>query len=139
MKTLTLHTKQFSLADKFTPDVKAVNYDNLLATSNAINTSLICDSNQHSQQYKKQFGCLILYDGLDAEEIKRQNELRFGTDGKIQYQSQVLTDYMDFLSNYGSRQATVEDKKVEERIAETIAEEMIEDNLFYQNKLKQGD
>ena len=91
------------------------------------------------QKREESVGGLILYDGLDAEEIKRQNELRFGTDGKIQYQSQVLTDYMDFLSNYGSRQATVEDKKVEERIAETIAEEMIEDNLFCQNKLKQGD
>ena len=127
------HTKQYSLADKFTPDVKAVNYDNLLATSNAIDSSLICDSNQHSQQYKKQFGCIVLYDGLDAEEIKRQNEVRFGTDGKISYESQVLTDYMDFLNNYGSRQATVEDKKVQELIAEPIVRKAIEDNPFYKN------
>jgi hypothetical protein len=133
------HTKQYSLADKFTSDIQAIPFSQWTETNSGINKSLICDSNQHSQQYKKQFGCLILYDGLSAEEVKRQNELRFGTDGKIQYQSQVLTDYMDFMNNYGSRQATVEDKKVEERIAETIAEEMIEDNLFYQNKLKQED
>ena len=133
------HTKQYSLADKFTPDIKSVNYDNLLATSRAIDTSLICDSNQHSQQYKKQFGCLVLYDGLDAEEIKRQNEIRFGTDGVIEYKSQILTDYMDFLNNYGGRQATVEDKKVQELIAEPIANDMIESNNFYQNKLKNGD
>ena len=131
--------KQYSLQDKFTPDIQAIPYSQWTETNSGVNKSLICDSNAHSQQYKQQFGCVILYDGLSAEEIKRQNEIRFGTDGKIQYQSQVLTDYMDFLSNYGSRQATVEDKKVEERIAETIAEEMIEDNLFYQNKLKQGD
>ena len=81
----------------------------------------------------------MLYDGLDAEEIKRQNEIRFGTDGKIQYQSQVLDDYMDFMSNYGDRQATVEDKKVQELIAEPIANDMIESNNFYQNKLKNGD
>ena len=133
------HTKQYSLADKFTPDVKAVNYDNLLATSRAIDTSLICDNNQFADTHKAQFGCTVLYDGFSAEEIKRQNEIRFGTDGKISYESQVLTDYMDFLNNYGSRQATVEDKKVQELIAEPIARMAIEDNNFYQNKLKQGD
>ena len=131
------HTKQFSLADKFTPDIQAVNYDNLLATSNAINTSLICDSNQHSQQYKKQFGCIMLYDGLDAESIKAQNELRCGTNGVIEYKSQVLTDYMDFLNNYGGREATVEDKKVQELIAEPIANEWKENNNFYQNHLEE--
>ena len=129
-------SKQYSLADKFTPDVKAVNYDLLLATSNAVDTSLICDSNQHSQQYKKQFGCLMLYDGLSAEEIKRQNELRFGTDGLISYQSQVLDDYNEFMSSYGGRDATVEEKKVEELIAEPIANEWKDDNLFYQNNLE---
>ena len=131
--------KQYSLQDKFTPDIQAIPYNQWTETNSGVNKSLICDSNAHSQQYKQQFGCVILYDGLSAEEVKRQNEIRFGTDGKIQYQSQVLTDYMDFMNNYGSRQATVDDKKVEELIAETIAEEMIEDNLFYQNKLKQGD
>ena len=126
-------SKQYSLQDKFTPDIQAVNYDSLLATDSGVNKSLICDSNQHSQQYKKQFGCLILYDGLSAEEVKRQNELRFGTDGKIQYQSQVLTDYNDFMNNYGGREATVEDKKVQELIAEPIANEWKDDHLFYKN------
>ena len=129
-------SKQYSLNDKFTPDIQAVNYDNLLATSNSIDSSLICDSNQHSQQYKQQFGCMILYDGLDAEEIKRQNEVRFGTDGKISYQSQVLTDYMDFLNNYGNKLATTEDKKVQELIAEPISNEWKEDHNFYQNHLE---
>ena len=128
-------SKQYSLNDKFTPDIQAVNYDNLLATSNAIDSSLICDSNAHSQQYKQQFGCIVLYDGLDAEEIKRQNEVRFGTDGKISYESQVLTDYMDFLNNYGNKLATTEDKKVQELIAEPIANEWKENHNFYQNSL----
>ena len=126
-------SKQYSLQDKFTPDIQAVNYDNLLATSNAVNTSLICDSNQHSKQYKKQFGCIMLYGGLDAESIKAQNELRFGTDGVIEYKSQVLTDYNDFMNNYGGREATVEDKKVQELIAEPIANEWKSDHLFYKN------
>jgi hypothetical protein len=125
--------RQFSLQDKYTPDIQAVNYDSLIATSNAVNSTLICDSNQHSKQYKKQFGCLMLYDGLDAESIKLQNEKRFGTDGLIHYESQVLTDYMNFLNEYGGREATVEDKKVQEAIAEPIARKAIEDNHFYKN------
>tara|TARA_R110000796_G_scaffold50451_7_gene119302 strand:+ start:940 stop:1941 length:1002 start_codon:yes stop_codon:yes gene_type:complete len=124
---------QFSLQDKYTPDIQAVDYDTLLATDSGINKSLICDSNQHSQQYKKQFGCLMLYDGMDAESIKLENEKRFGTDGKINYQSLVLDDYMDFLSTYGNKYATTEDKKVQEDIAFPISEEWKESSNFYQN------
>ena len=35
--------------------------------------------------------------------------------------------------NYGGREATVEDKKVQELIAEPIAKKAIEDNNFYKN------
>ena len=128
--------KQYSLQDKFTPDIQAIPYSQWTETNSGVNKSLICDSNAHSQQYKQQFGCVILYDGLSAEEIKRQNELRFGTDGQIQYQSQVLDDYMSFMNEYGGREATVEDKKVQELIAEPIANEWKDDHNFYQNKLK---
>ena len=78
----------------------------------------------------------MLYNGIDAEEIKRQNEIRFGTDGKIEYKSKVLTDYMDFLNNYGGREATVEDKKIQELIAEPISNAWKDDHNFYQNSLK---
>ena len=130
------HTKQFSLADKFTPDIQAIPYSQWTETNSGINKSLICDSNAHSQQYKIQFGCLILYDGLDAESIKAQNELRFGTDGVMNYQSQVLDDYNKFLNTYGNIHATIEDKKVEEAIAEPIANEWKDDHNFYQNSLE---
>ena len=63
--------------------------------------------------------------------------MRFGTDGVIEYKSQVLTDYMDFMNNYGGREATVEDKKVQELIAEPIANEWKENNNFYQNHLEE--
>ena len=125
--------KQYSLQDKFTPDIQAIPYSQWTETNSGINSSLICDSNAHSQQYKKQFGCVLLYDGLDAESIKAQNELRFGTDGVINYQSQVLDDYYEFLGTYGNVQATVEDKKVQESIAEPIANEWKDDHNFYQN------
>ena len=127
---------QFSLQDKFTSDIQAVNYDSLLATSNAVNSSLICDSNQHSQQYKEQFGCEILYDGKTTEQIRLENELRFGTNGMINYQSQVLDDFTEFKETYGNYHATAEDRKAQELIAEPIVKEMIESNAFYQNSLE---
>jgi hypothetical protein len=130
-------SKQYSLNDKFTPDIQAVNYDSLLATSNAVNTSLICDSNAHSQQYKQQFGCVMLYDGLDEESIRAQNAIRFGTDGVMNYQSQVLDDYMEFIDSYGNQQATADDKKVQELIAEPIANAWKENHNFYQNHLEE--
>jgi hypothetical protein len=44
---------------------------------------------------------------------------------------------MDFLNNYGNQQATTEDKKVQELIAEPIANEWKEDHNFYQNHLEE--
>ena len=129
-------SKQYSLQDKFTPDIQAIPYSQWTETNSGINKSLICDSNAHSQQYKQQFGCVILYDGFDAESIKAQNALRFGTDGVMNYQSQVLDDYNKFLDTYGNIHATIEDKKVEEAIAEPIANEWKDDHNFYQNSLE---
>tara|TARA_R110000823_G_scaffold265335_1_gene385276 strand:- start:1522 stop:2532 length:1011 start_codon:yes stop_codon:yes gene_type:complete len=130
---------QFSLADVYTPDVQAINFADFTSTTTQVNSSLICDSGQHSNQYKEQFGCEILYDGKTAEDIRLENEQRFGTSGEINYQSLVLDDYHDFLSTYGNKFATAEDKKVQEDIAFPIAEEWKESNNFYQNKLKHED
>ena len=127
---------QFSLMDIYTPDVQALNFDNHRETHTNINQELICDNGQHSDSYKVQFGCEILYDGKTAEQIKLENELRFGTDGKIHYQSQVLDDYYGFIDTYGNRYATVEDKKVQEDIAFPISEAWKENNNFYQNHLE---
>ena len=98
--------------------------------------SLICDSNQHHAHYKEQFGCKVLYDGIDEETIKSQNELRFGTDGKMNYQSQALNDYMDFMNQYGNKHATIQDKQIQADIAKPIAQKMLEDNHFYKNSLE---
>ena len=126
----------FSLMDVYTPDVQALNFDDHTATHRNIDMSLICDNNQYTDAHKAQFGCEILYDGKTAEQIKAENELRFGTDGMMNYQSENLDNYNDFLANYGNRVATIEDKQLQADIAEPIATEMIESNHFYQNKLK---
>ena len=127
---------QFSLMDIYTPDVQAVNFADFTSTTMEIDKSLICDNRQFADTQKVQFGCEILYDGKTAEQIRLENELRFGTSGTIEYESQVLDDYYGFLDTYGNKQATIEDKKVQELIAEPISNEWKENNNFYQNKLK---
>ena len=127
---------QFSLQDVYTSDVQAVNFADHTSTHRNINQALICDNNQFADTHKVQFGCEVLYDGKTAEQIKLENELRFGTNGTIEYKSQVLDDYYGFMDTYGNRYATVEDKKVEELIAEPISNEWKENNNFYQNQLK---
>jgi hypothetical protein len=127
---------QFSLQDVYTSDVQAVNFADHTSTHRNINQALICDNNQFADVHKVQFGCEVLYDGKTAEQIKLENELRFGTNGTIEYKSQVLDDYYGFMDTYGNRYATVEDKKVEEDIAFPISEAWKENNNFYQNSLK---
>ena len=128
---------QFSLQDVYTSDVQALNFDDHTSTHRNINQALICDNNQFSDSHKMQFGCEVLYDGKTAEQIKLENELRFGTDGLINYQSETLDNYHEFMDTYGNRHATVEDKKVEEEIALPIANEWKEHNNFYQNHLEE--
>ena len=122
---------QFSLADLYTEDVQAINFDDHTATHRNVNQALICDDNQHSDVYKAQFGCIVLYDGKTAEQIKAENEARFGTDGKIGYQSEALDRYFEFLDSYGNRYATADDKHSQALIAEPIRDEMFEDNMWF--------
>ena len=126
----------FSLMDVYTPDVQALNFADHTATHRNIDRSLICDNNQYTDVHKAQFGCEVLYDGKTMEQIQRENEARFGSDGMINYQSENLDDYRDFLANYGNRIATIEDKQLQADIAEPIVQKMIEDNHFVQNQLK---
>ena len=128
---------QFSLQDKFTPDIQSVPYDKLTSTTFNVNLQQICNDGQHHKQYKKQLGCDMSVDGQTEADIKRENEIRFGTDGLIHYQSKALDNYHEFMITYGNVHATVEDKKVQEAIAEPIARQAIEDNAFYQNSLEE--
>ena len=127
---------QFSLQDVYTSDIQSVPYDKLKSTTSNINLQAICNDRQHHDEYKKQLGCDIRTNGQTEADIQRENELRFGTDGLIHYQSEALDKYYEFMESYGNRQATVEDKKVEELIAEPISNEWKENNNFYQNHLE---
>jgi len=129
--------KQFSLLEHF-EGVQALNFDDHTATHRNIDKSLICGNNQFPLTHQAQFGCEVLYDGKTAEQIKAENEARFGTDGKIGYQSEVLDRYHAFIEQYGNKVATDEDKANAEKLAEPIAYEMIMNNNFVQNQIRNG-
>ncbi len=125
---------QFSLLVEY-EGIQAVPFDEYTATSKAIDMSVICDSNAFPDTHKAQHGCEVLYDGKTAEQVRLENEQQFGTDGKISYQSALLGKYHDYLNN-NFRYATVEHKAFEEAIAQPIAQEMIEENAFVQNAMR---
>ena len=129
-------SKQYSLADKFTPDIQSIPFEKYTRTTYEIDRSAICDNNQFANTQKTQFGCEVLYDGKTVAEIERENEIRFGTSGMIGYQSELLDNYHGFLKSYGSLEATTEGKKIQEEIAIPIANAWKEDNHFYQNNLE---
>ena len=124
---------QFSLQDVYTKDVQAIPFDDFTSTTLNINLQQVCNDRQHHDAYKEQLGCDMSVDGQTEADIKRENEKRFGTDGLIHYQSEVLDNYNDFMKTYGGREATIEQKNVEEVIASAIVKEQLEDNHFYQN------
>ena len=130
---------QYSLADVYTPDFQAVPYEKFTSTTTDIDRSAICDNNQFPNTHKAQFGCEVLYDGLTMDQVKRQNEVMFGTDGVIHYESELLTEFHAFMESYGNKIATVEDKANAEKLAEPIAKEMIENNNFVQNQIRNGE
>ena len=127
--------KQFSLLEHFEGQ-QALNFADHTATHRNIDRSLVCDNHQFANTQKAQFGCEILYDGKTMEQVQRENEARFGTDGVINYQSDTLDKYNKFMESYGNYLATAEDWDRQADIAEPIAREMIESNDFYKNELK---
>ena len=125
---------QFSLLVEYEGQ-QALNFDDHTATHRNIDRSLICGNNQYPLTHQAQFGCEVLYDGKTLEQIQAENDARFGADGKIHYQSALLGKYHDYLNN-NFRYATVEDKAFEEALAQPIAQEMIEENAFVQNAMR---
>lgn len=125
---------QFSLLVEY-EGIQAVEFDKYTTTTRSIDMSAICDSNAFPDTHKAQHGCEVLYDGKTVDQIQRENEVRFGADGKIEYHSELLGKYQEYLNN-NFRYATVEHKAFEEAIAQPIAQEMIEENAFVQNAMR---
>jgi cytochrome c553 len=126
---------QFSLLVEYEGQ-RALNFEDHTATHRNIDRSLICGNNQFPLTHQAQFGCEVLYDGKTVEQIEAENNARFGTDGVIHYESELLTEFHAFMESYGNKIATVEDKVNAEKLAEPIAKEMIENNNFVQHQLR---
>jgi len=110
--------------------ISAIPYEQYTKSDFKVDTNVICDSHAYPQSYKDTMGCPpIQYDGFTYPE----------GNGFISYYSPIIEEYTFFMQDYGNKQATPHDKQVQANIAEPIAREMIEDNLFYQNKIKHGD
>jgi hypothetical protein len=110
--------------------ISAIPYEQYTKSDFKVNTNVICNSHAYPQSYKDTMGCPpIQYDGFTYPE----------GNGLISYYSPIIEEYTFFMQDYGNKQATLHDKQVQANIAEPIAKELIEDNLFYQNKIKYGD
>jgi hypothetical protein len=110
--------------------ISAIPYSQYTKSDFKVDIGVICDSHAYSQSYKDTMGCPpVQYDGFIYPE----------GNGLISYYSPIIEEYTFFMQDYGNKQATLHDKQIQADIAESIARELIEDNLFYQNQLKRGD
>jgi len=111
----------FSLLDHY-QGLQAVPYDKLKSTDNKIDMSAICDSNQHSRQYKDLMNCpKPQYDGYTLDK----------TNGVVTYYSSTLEKHGNFMKDYGNLKATNEDKKQEADKASIILEKILKENKWY--------
>ncbi len=111
----------FSLLEHY-KGLKALPYEELTSNDKSIDMSVICDSNQHSQQYKNLMGCPEpVYDG----------DMTDKTNGFITYYSSALQNHGEFMINYGNVKATTEDKEKEEEKASIVLEEILKENSWY--------
>ena len=104
--------------------VSAIPYSQYTKSDFKVDTRMICNGHEYPQSYKDTMGCPpIQYDGFTYPQ----------GNGFISYYSPILEEYTFFMQDYGNKVATPHDKQVQANIAEPIARELIEDNLFYQN------
>ena len=133
-QTLTVMYKHFEDANRAgnfnhleaLEGVSAIPFAQYTKSDRTVDIGVICNSHAYPQQYKTLMGCEpIKYDGFTYPE----------GNGLISYYSPILEEYTFFMQDYGNKIATPHDKQVQANIAEPIARELIEDNLFYQNKI----
>ena len=117
---------QYSLFEEY-KGIQALDYELYTKNSKRIDMNGICNNNQYTWSNKIMMGCedTRVFDGTTHK----------GTTGKIQYFSQLIGEYNQYL-NENSRYATVEDKAIQAIIAEPIAKNMIESNHFWKNQNK---
>ena len=113
---------QYSLLTEL-EGVQALDFELYNKNSDRIDMNDICENNQYTWKNRIMMGC---EDTRDYGDNKVSNP-----SGVIHYYSDAYTQYQKFLAGYGNQQATIEDKHSQELIAQPIAKEMLESNLWY--------
>jgi|15BtaG_2_1085339.scaffolds.fasta_scaffold01728_2 hypothetical protein len=128
-----LHFKEADRAGNFDhmgilEGVSAIPYDHFTSTDRSVDTSVICNNNQYTQDNKELMGCPPI--------VYESNNPYSEGNGFISYYSPIIEEYTFFMQDYGNKIATSHDKLVQEGIAKPIVKKMIEDNHFVQNQLR---
>jgi hypothetical protein len=112
---------QYSLLTEL-EGVQALDFELYNKNSKRIDMNGICNNNQYTWSNKIMMGCedTRIYDGTTHK----------GTSGKIQYFSQIMGDYNEYLQN-NNKYATVEDKQEQAELAAPLLQEMLEENSWY--------
>jgi hypothetical protein len=112
---------QYSLLTEL-EGVQALDFELYNKNSKRIDMNGICNNNQYTWSNKIMMGCedTRIYDGTTHK----------GTSGKIQYFSQIMGDYNEYLQN-NNKYATVEDKQEQAELAAPLVQEMLEENSWY--------
>jgi len=102
--------------------IQAIDFELYTKNSDRLDLRSICNSWLYADTHKVQMGCENVYE--------YEGKTNINPKGYITYYSQANTEYQQYL-NENSRYATVEDKRIQEQIAQPVLEEMLEDNLWY--------
>jgi hypothetical protein len=81
-------------------NIQAIPYDYFRENNAAIDLNAICNDFKLTQSHKKYLGCVIQYDGQSMREIEIDNIKKFGSDGIINYESEIMKNYNEFMLNY---------------------------------------
>jgi hypothetical protein len=102
--------------------IQAIDFELYTKNSDRLDLRSICNSWLYADTHKVQMGCENVYE--------YEGKTNVNPKGYITYYSQANTEYQQYLME-NNRYATVEDKRIQEQIAQPVLEEMLEDNLWY--------
>jgi hypothetical protein len=102
--------------------IQAIDFELYTKNSDRLDLRSICNSWLYADTHKVQMGCEDVYE--------YEGKTNVNPKGYITYYSQANTEYQQYLME-NNRYATVEDKRIQEQIAQPVLEEMLEDNLWY--------
>lgn len=83
--------------------VQAVPFDKFTTTSDHVDINSICNDFRITESHKEVLGCVIQYDGKSLKEWEMENVKRFGNEGAMEMDSEILRDYWEFRDSMSYR------------------------------------